>query len=200
MGASIGTAGGVSKVTGRDAVAIVGDSTFFHAAIPGLINAVYNNHKLTLIILDNLTTAMTGHQPHPGTGVTGMGFEGVKVSLEEVAKGCGVKYVRVVSPFDVKGASSMVKEALKINGPSVIIFRSPCTLMTLSERRRKGLKATPCVINEKCTGCMVCFKLLGCPALEVREGKAAINANQCSGCTLCAAVCPYHAIEGGEVA
>jgi indolepyruvate ferredoxin oxidoreductase alpha subunit len=199
MGASIGTAGGVSKVTGRDTIAIVGDSTFFHAAVPGLINAVYNNHKVTLIILDNLTTAMTGHQPHPGTGVTGMGFEGTKVSLEEIARGCGVKHVKIVTPFNVKEATKMVKEALKIEGPSIIIFRSPCTLVSLSERRRKGLKVTHCRVTEKCTNCMACFKLLGCPAFEAREGKVAISEAQCSGCTLCAAVCPYQAIEGGEM-
>lgn len=199
MGASIGTAGGVSKVTGRDAVAIVGDSTFFHAAVPGLINAVYNNHKVTLVILDNLTTAMTGHQPHPGTGMTGMGIEGVRVSAEEVASGCGVKYVKVVSPFNVKEATNIIREALKVEGPSVVVFRSPCTLVMLSETRRKGLKVMPCHVTEKCTNCMVCFKLLGCPAFEVKEDKVVINESQCSGCTLCAAVCPYRAIEGGEM-
>lgn len=199
MGASIGTAGGVSKVTGRDAVAIVGDSTFFHATVPGLINAVYNNHKVTLVILDNLTTAMTGHQPHPGTGMTGMGVEGVRVSAEEVAGGCGVKYVKVVSPFNVKEATNIIREALKVEGPSVVVFRSPCTLVMLSETRRKGLKVMPCHVTEKCTNCMVCFKLLGCPAFEVKEDKVVINESQCSGCTLCAAVCPYRAIEGGEM-
>jgi len=199
MGASIGTAGGVSKVTGRDTVAIVGDSTFFHAAVPGLINAVYNNHKVTLIVLDNLTTAMTGHQPHPGTGVTGMGVEGSRISVEELARGCGVKFVEVVTPFNVKEASNVLKKALKTEGPAVVIFRSPCTLVTLSEKRRKGLKVSACRVNEKCTNCMACFKLLGCPAFEVKEGKVTINEAQCSGCTLCATVCPYQAIEGGEM-
>ncbi len=198
MGASIGTAGGISKVTGKDTVAIVGDSTFFHAAIPGLINAVYNKHKVTLVILDNLTTAMTGHQPHPGTGKTGMGTETTKVSIEEVAKGCGVKYVEVVNPFKVKEATNLVKEALKIDGPSVLIFRSPCVLLTLAEKRREGLKVTPCKVTEKCTNCMACFKLLGCPAFEIKENKVAINETQCTGCTLCVAVCPYQAVEGGE--
>jgi indolepyruvate ferredoxin oxidoreductase alpha subunit len=198
MGASIGTAGGISKVTGQNAVAVVGDSTFFHAAVPGLVNAVYNGHKVTLIVLDNLTTAMTGHQPHPGTGKTGMGTEAVRVSIEEVAKGCGVKYVKVVTPFSVKEATNVVREALKIKGPSVIIFRAPCTLLMLSEKRRAGLKVVPCKVTEKCTSCMACFKLLGCPAFEVKEGKVSINEAQCSGCMLCAAVCPYQAIEGGE--
>ena len=198
MGASIGTAGGISRVTGQDVVAVVGDSTFFHATVPGLINAVYNNHKVTLIILDNLTTAMTGHQPHPGTGKTGMGVPTTKVSIEEVAKGCGVKFVKIVTPFNIKEATSTVREALKVAGPSVIIFRAPCTLLTLSEKRRKGLKVASCRVTEKCTNCMACFKLLGCPAFEVKEGKVAINEAQCSGCMLCAAVCPYQAIVGGE--
>ena len=198
MGASIGTACGISKATGQDTVAIVGDSTFFHAAIPGLINAVYNNHKATLIVLDNLTTAMTGHQPHPGTGKTGMGIPTARVSIEEVAKGCGVKYVKVVTPFKVKEATDIVKEALKTEGPSVIIFRSPCTLLTIAEKRRKGLKIPPCKVTEKCTNCMACFKLLGCPALETKEKKVAINETLCTGCMLCAAVCPYQAIEEGR--
>ena len=195
MGASIGTACGISKVMGQDTVAIVGDSTFFHASIPGLINAVYNNHKITLIVLDNLTTAMTGHQPHPGTGKTGMNTQTEKVSIEEVAKGCGVKYVKVINPFKVKEATSIVKEALKTEGPSVIIFRSPCTLLTISEKRRKGLQVTSCRVTEKCTNCMACVKLLGCPGLEIEESRVVINETLCTGCTLCVAICPYQAIE-----
>jgi indolepyruvate ferredoxin oxidoreductase alpha subunit len=198
MGASIGTAGGISRVTGRDTVAIVGDSTFFHAAIPGLINAVYNNHKVTVIILDNTTTAMTGHQPHPGTGKTGMSMETVKVSIEDVAKGCGVKFVEVVNPFRTKDAMNVVREAIKVAGPSVVVLRAPCALLTLVEKRRGGLKVTPCRVTDKCTNCMACFKLLGCPAFEAEEDKIRINEVTCTGCTLCASVCPYHAIEGGE--
>jgi indolepyruvate ferredoxin oxidoreductase alpha subunit len=195
MGASIGTACGISKVMEQDTVAIVGDSTFFHATIPGLINAVYNNHKVTLIVLDNLTTAMTGHQPHPGTGKTGMGIQAANVSIEEVAKACGVKYVKVITPFKVKEATNIVKEALRTEGPSIIVFRSPCTLLTISEKRRKGLKVTACKVTEKCTSCMACLKLLGCPALETKENKVTINETLCTGCGLCVAVCPYQAIE-----
>jgi indolepyruvate ferredoxin oxidoreductase alpha subunit len=195
MGASIGTACGISRVMKQDTIAIVGDSTFFHATIPGLINAVYNNHKVTLIVLDNLTTAMTGHQPHPGTGKTGMNTQTTKVSIEEVAKGCGVKYVKVIDPFKVKEATNIVKEALKTEGPSVIILRSPCTLLTVSEKRRKGLKVTPCRVTEKCTNCMACLKLLGCPGLETKENKVTINETLCTGCTLCVSICSYQAIE-----
>ncbi len=198
MGASIGTAEGISKATNADTVAIIGDSTFFHAAIPGLINAVYNNHKVVLAVLDNLATAMTGHQPHPGTGVTGMQTPSKKVLIEKVAEGCGVKFVRVVDPFKIKEAESVLREALRFQGPSVIVFRSPCALMTVREKRRKGIELGVYKITDKCTNCMACVKLLGCPALIVEEGKVNINEALCVACELCASVCPYNAIEGGK--
>ena len=198
MGASIGTAGGISKVTGLDTVAVVGDSTFFHAAMPGLANAVYNNHKVTLVVLDNLTTAMTGHQPHPGTGKTGMGREMNRILIEDIARGLGVKYVKVVDPFKVKKATATLKEALKTPGPSVVVFRAPCTLLVLRERRKKGLKIEPMKITDECTSCMACVKLTGCPALATKEGKLTIDEMLCTACTLCMSVCPYNAIQGGS--
>jgi indolepyruvate ferredoxin oxidoreductase alpha subunit len=196
MGASVGTAQGIRKATGKDTIAIIGDSTFFHAAIPGLVNAVYNNSKIVVAVLDNQTTAMTGHQPHPGTGLTGMGSPGEKVLVEKVAEGCGTKYVKVVDPFKTREASAVLKEALKQPGPSVVVFRSPCTLMDLREKRRRGIKATPAKITDKCTNCMACIKLLACPAIGVEEGKAVINDAFCTGCGLCISVCPYGAIQG----
>ncbi len=195
MGSSVSMAQGISKVTGRDIVPVIGDSTFFHAAIPGLINAVYNNHKITLAVLDNLATAMTGHQPHPGTGVTGIGVPSEKVLIERVAEGCGVKYVKVVDPFKIKKATAVLKEALQHSGPSVVVFRAPCALMVVRERRRKGGEIVFCKINEKCTNCMACIKLLGCPALIVDDEKVSINEALCVACGLCASVCPYNAIE-----
>lgn len=194
MGASVGTAQGISKATGADTLAIIGDSTFLHAGIPGLINAVYNNHKIAVAILDNLTTAMTGHQPHPGTGLTGMGSTFEKVDIAKVAEGCGVKYVRVADPFKIKETSDILKEALKHPGPSVVVFRAPCTLIDAREKRRKGIKTVPCKISEKCTNCMVCIKLLGCPALILDNGKVCIDEASCTACGLCASVCPYAAI------
>jgi indolepyruvate ferredoxin oxidoreductase alpha subunit len=195
MGSSIGTAQGISKTTGKQTIAVIGDSTFFHAAIPGLINAVYNNHKVTLVVLDNLTTAMTGSQPHPGTGVTGMHSCSERILIEKVAEGCGVKYVKVVDPFKIKEATTVLKEALQHHGPSVVVFRSPCALMVTREKRRRGEKNVPFKIAEECTNCMVCIKLLGCPALIIEDGKVTINEALCTACGLCVSVCPYNAIE-----
>lgn len=199
MGASIGTAEGISKATDADTVAIIGDSTFFHAGIPGLINAVYNNHKVVVAVLDNLATAMTGHQPHPGTGVSGMRTPSQRIFIEKVAEGCGVKYVRIVDPFKVKEASAILKEALQQSGPSVVVFRSPCVLMVVRERRRKGVKIVACKISDKCTNCMACINLLGCPALVFADEKVSINEALCTACGLCASVCPYDAIECAEI-
>jgi indolepyruvate ferredoxin oxidoreductase alpha subunit len=196
MGASIGTAQGISKATGRETIAIIGDSTFFHAGIPGLVNAVYNKSKVVTVVLDNLATAMTGHQPHPGTGVTGMHEATERILVEKVAEGCGVKYVKVIDPFKTKEAAAVLREALKQSGPSVVVFRAPCTLMTIREKRRRGIKVEPTRINDRCTSCMACIKLLGCPAILVEEGKVKIDENSCAACGLCVSVCPYEAIEG----
>jgi indolepyruvate ferredoxin oxidoreductase alpha subunit len=196
MGASVGTAQGISKVTGRDTIATIGDSTFFHAGIPGLVNAVYNNSRIVVAVLDNLATAMTGHQPHPGTGVTGMQSPAQRILIENIAQGCGVKYVRVVNPFRTKEAAAVLKEALRQPGPSVVVLRAPCTLMEAREKKRRGIEVRPTKITEKCTNCMACIKLLGCPAIVVEEGKVRINENMCVSCGLCISVCPYGAMEG----
>ena len=197
MGASIGLGQGISRVTGRDTIATIGDSTFFHAGIPALVNAVYNNSKMVVIVLDNLATAMTGHQPHPGTGTTGMQTPAERVLIEKVAEGCGVKYVKVVNPFRTKEAEKMLKEALQQTGPAVLIFRAPCTLMDAREKRRKGVEIRASRISEKCTNCMACVKLLGCPAIIAENGIVRIDETSCSACGLCVSVCPFGAIEGG---
>jgi len=196
MGASIGTAQGMSKATGRETIAIIGDSTFFHAGIPGLVNAVYNKSKVLTVVLDNLATAMTGHQPHPGTGMTGMHASTERILIENVAEGCGVKYVKVVDPFKTKEATTVLREALQQPGPSVVVFRAPCTLMAVREKRRRGIKVEPTRITDKCTNCMACIKLLGCPAIVAEEGKVKIDEDSCTACGLCISVCPYNAIEG----
>jgi len=198
MGSGVSAAQGISRATGQPTIAIIGDSTFFHAALPGLVNAVYNDAKITLAVLDNSTTAMTGHQPHPGTGFRGMGTPAEKISIEKVAEGCGVKYVKVVNPFQIKEAGAILKEALQHSGPSVVIFRAPCTLLSVREKRRKGIRTLSYKILDKCTNCTACIKLLGCPALIVENGKVLIDEALCTACGLCASVCPYNAIERGS--
>jgi len=205
MGASVGGACGISKATGERVVAVVGDSTFFHAAIPALIDAVYNQHAITMVVLDNLTTAMTGGQPHPGMGITGMGEPGKRVLIEEVARGCGVEHVYVVDPFDVKEATRVFRQALGVEGPSVVVFRQACRLNVVREARRKGLELPKYGVDpDACRGveaCGACVKAFGCPAFYVAEdGKIGIDSELCTGCGVCAQVCPYGAIKrvGGE--
>jgi indolepyruvate ferredoxin oxidoreductase alpha subunit len=195
MGASVGVSEGIWKATGKDALAVIGDSTFLHAGIPGLINAVYNNHKIVVAVLDNMTTAMTGHQPHPGTGITGMGGTSERVDIAKVARGCGVRFVKVVDPFRTKEAMTVLKEALMHEGPSVLVFRAPCALADVREKRRQNVLVAPCKISEKCTNCMACVRLLGCPALILDNRNLYIDEDLCTGCGLCASVCPYGAIE-----
>lgn len=196
MGSGVGVAQGVSKTTGAPTIAIIGDSTFFHAGVPRLLNAVYNKHRIVVAVLDNLTTAMTGHQPHPGTGMTGMQTATDKIAVEKVAEGCGVKLVKVVNPFDFREAEKTLKEALAFPETSLIVFRAPCALLLLREKKQKGLEIMPFKVNEKCTNCLACIRLLGCPAITLTENKAVfINEGLCAGCGLCAYVCPYRAIE-----
>ena len=126
MGASAGLAAGFSRFTNDPVLGVVGDSTFLHGSIPGLINAAYNNHKFVYVVLDNMTTAMTGHQPHPGTGTTATGKLTKRILIEDVAKACGIEYVRVVDPFEHKTAVQTIQEALRQEGPSVVVFRRPC--------------------------------------------------------------------------
>ena len=199
MGASVGGACGFSRALGERVVAVVGDSTFFHAAIPALVDAVYNQHAITVAVLDNLTTAMTGGQPHPGMGITGTGEPGKRVLIEEVARGCGVEHVFVVDPFDVREATRVFRQAVRVEGPSVVVFRQKCRLLAVREARRAGRELPRYHIDpEACRGldaCGVCVKAFGCPAFYVREdGKVAIDRELCTGCGVCAQVCPHGAI------
>jgi indolepyruvate ferredoxin oxidoreductase alpha subunit len=195
MGASVGLSEGIWKATGKDSLAIIGDSTFLHAGIPGLVNAGYNNHKIVVAVLDNMTTAMTGHQPHPGTGITGMGITSQRVDIAKVARGCGVRFVRIVDPFKTKEAMKVLREALVHEGPSVLVFRAPCALADARKKRLQNVSIIPSRLTEKCTNCMACIKLLGCPALILDEGKVRVDGDLCAGCGLCISVCPYNAIE-----
>jgi indolepyruvate ferredoxin oxidoreductase alpha subunit len=191
MGASIGTALGMERANlDKKVVAIIGDSTFFHSGITGLLSAVYFDSKITLVILDNLTTAMTGHQDHPGTGVSAQGDQTVKVELGDLVRGSGVKDVRIVNAFDLKAIRASVESALDADHLSVIIVRGDCSVRI---KTRSGARA---VDVEKCNDCGMCL-LLGCPAIQQDGDKVHINSALCAGdiCAICEQVCARSAID-----
>ena len=192
MGASVSAALGMAKVRGQEfnkkLVSVIGDSTFIHSGITGLIDIVYNKGANTVIILDNSITGMTGHQDNPTTGKTIRGEATKQVDLEKLCYAIGVEHVVIADPFDVKNFEKVVKEEVEREEPSVIIAQRPCALL-------KTVKYTGhCKINDKCRNCKMCMKL-GCPAISVKEGKIVIDKNQCNGCGLCVNVCPFGAIE-----
>lgn len=192
MGAGVTVAQGLHRAE-PDAVnfAFIGDSTFFASGITGVVNAVYNETDIVLIVLDNSTTAMTGHQPHPGTGVTMMGEISQKVSIPAVLEAVGVKSVVTVDPLNLREAIEAVKAAAEMEGVSAVIFKSPCIAVT---------KPAPLyqVDEEKCIGCKKCIRELGCPAIIYRENKAYIEPSLCYGCSICSQVCPVGAIGGAR--
>ena len=194
MGAGIGIAQGVGHMEpDTRCFAFVGDSTFFASGITGTVNAFYNQADMTLVVLDNSTTAMTGHQPHPGTGRTAMGQVVEKVSMEKVLKAIGLKVVETVDPLDLNAAVKTVKRVAEEPGVKAVIFRSPCIAIS----RPSGHSE---VDQEKCIGCGKCIRELGCPALNLASDgkKTRIDTALCTGCTLCEQICPAGAISGGK--
>ncbi len=197
MGASIGTAIGMEKVQGSEkgTVAVIGDSTFLHSGITGLLDAVYNKSNVTVIILDNSATAMTGGQEHPATGFTLMGEEAGKVDLKAICRAVGVKRIVDLDPYDNAATMKAIKEEMAAKETSVIITSRPCVLMP------KRIMEEPYAVDmELCNGCSACFRI-SCPAIsaaaelnEHGKPKAIIDETVCTGCTLCAQVCPTEAI------
>ena len=190
MGASITVASGISHAGDpHDIVCTIGDSTFLHTGIQGLINAVYNGANMTVVILDNRITAMTGHQPNPNTGMTACGIESPPVSLDALCRSCGVSFVESVDPYDITGMVNILQEAKKRKGVKVIIAKQMCVISA----RRAGVKRGRYRVNtEICTGCGTCVRF-GCPAIEIEDEKARIN-DLCSGCAVCCDLCPAGAI------
>ncbi len=208
MGSSIGLACGFSKIQDKPVVAFIGDSTFFHSGISGLVNAVHNRHKFLLCVLDNRTTAMTGHQPHPGIEVKDDYHDLPALSITEVVKGLGVEYVREVNPLDVPAFKEVVNGALAHDGVSVIVAKEPCVIFERRRRKRAGIPLDKpyYVDNDKCIGCRICVSKFGCTAISMidveghAKQKAVIDRESCSGCGVCAHVCPSDAFiqEGGQ--
>lgn len=196
MGASVSGLHGFNKAGGeeneKNSVCVIGDSTFMHSGMTGLVNIAYNGSNSTVIILDNSITGMTGHQQNPTTGYNIKGEPASAVNLEALCKSVGIERVRVVDPYNLKECEDAVLEELSANVPSVIISRRPCALL-------KYVKAKPPLrVNEsKCIGCRQCMKL-GCPAISIKDKKARIDATQCVGCEVCSQLCRFGAIEREE--
>jgi indolepyruvate ferredoxin oxidoreductase alpha subunit len=195
MGASVGTAGGFDAATEQPVVAFIGDSTFFHAGLPALASAVHNGHNFTLVILDNRTTAMTGHQPHPGIELRAPGDEN-RVELHELSipaavRGLGVPWIAEVDPNQLQETQKKVREAVGFDGVSVVVSQAPCVLLS-----RHEVPDTTYSINlEVCADCGVCIERFGCPAIVRDEGVLKIDARLCNSCGVCMQVCPHDAIE-----
>jgi len=193
MGSSASSGCGFSKATDQKVVSFIGDSTFFHSGITGLVNAVHNNHKFTLVILDNGTTAMTGHQPHPGVDTSSMGIELTQISIEALVRGCGVQDVHVVRPLNVKKTIDSVRAAMEYDGISVIISKEICPLFAKSIG--KAEKARPFYVNhDKCKNHRDCINKLACPAMFLAGDQVEIDKDLCIGCSVCAQICPENAI------
>ena len=192
MGASISGLHGFNLARGSEAekksVAVIGDSTFMHSGMTGLVNVAYNATNSTVIIVDNSITGMTGHQQNPTTGYNIKGDPAAKVDLESLCKALGINRVRVVDPYDLKACDTAVKEELAAEEPSVIISRRPCVLL-------KSVKPQPSlnVDNDKCKSCKRCMTL-GCPAISMKDGKAKVDATLCVGCGVCKQLCAFDAI------
>ncbi len=192
MGSSVSSSAGFARATDKKVVSFIGDSTFFHSGITGLVNAVHNNHNFTLVILDNGTTAMTGHQPHPGVDTAKLGDSTTHIDIEALVRGLGVQHVTTIKPFKIKASIAAIKEAVAYEGVSVIISKELCPLFA---RRVAPKTRKPFQVSEaKCKGHLDCIKKVACPAMYLDNGKAKINTLQCIGCALCAQICPENAI------
>ncbi|MBR5783466.1 MAG: indolepyruvate ferredoxin oxidoreductase subunit alpha [Clostridia bacterium] len=194
MGASVsGLHGFVKSGSEQRAVAVIGDSTFMHSGITGLVNIAYNDSASTVIIVDNSITGMTGHQQNPTTGKNLKGDPAAKIDLETLCKAVGIKRVRVVDPYDLAACEQAVLEETAIKEPSVIISRRPCALLKYVKHN------APLTVNpDKCKSCKMCMKV-GCPAISMKAGKATIDNTLCTGCGVCAQLCKFDAFDkGGE--
>ena len=196
MGASVSGLHGFSKsqqgAMDNQTVAVIGDSTFMHSGITGLVNMAYNESNATVIIVDNSITGMTGHQQNPTTGFNLKGDPCAKIDLETLCRAVGIKRVRVIDPYDLAQCDAVIKEELAANEPSVIISRRPCALLKYVKHKK------PLAVDaNKCVGCKACMKI-GCPAISIVDGKAVVDGTQCVGCGVCEQLCKFGALQGAK--
>ncbi|MCW4047560.1 MAG: indolepyruvate ferredoxin oxidoreductase subunit alpha [Candidatus Bathyarchaeota archaeon] len=201
MGASVGVANGLSHVIEERVVAVVGDSTFYHAAIPALIDAVHNGNKFTLLILDNSVTAMTGQQFNPSTEFTAGGRQGKKVPIEDICRAVGVEFLEVVDSYDVKNNVEVFRKALDFDGLAVVVSRRECALYGDRNKRSRGEKIVPFYVDKNtCKRPYVCLRTFYCPAYELDEDRQPrISPELCDGCSVCSQLCPIQSIKRVEV-
>ncbi len=194
MGSSVSSSCGFSKATDQKVVSFIGDSTFFHSGITGLVNAVFNHHNFTLVILENDITAMTGHQPHPGVDMERFGLSGYgRINIEQLVRAIGVGHVSIIKPFKVQKSIDTIKEALAFKGVSVIISQEPCALYAKSLKLKK---IRPFMVSDKCVDHRDCITTIACPSFYLdKDNRVAIDANTCVGCAVCAQICPENAIR-----
>jgi len=209
MGSSISQASGISRMTGERVVAFIGDSTFFHSGLPALVNAVEAKDNITVVVLDNYITAMTGFQPSVTTNGQGMkttagqesGTADQKVprcTIESAVRGLGIEDVHSVDPYDQESALDAVKQAKSGEGVNVVVFHAPCKVM--EQRRRRGAGEVPFAIDPAiCNACSLCVRILGCPSIQASEGGYTIDPDLCDGCGICATVCKHGAIRQIEL-
>jgi indolepyruvate ferredoxin oxidoreductase alpha subunit len=198
MGAGIGVAHGAARAGSPERhVAVIGDSTFFHSGIPALLNVVYNRSNVVTVIMDNRVTGMTGHQENPGTGRTLQGQETTRVELEPLVRALGIRHVKTLPAFAVHEIEAALKAYLELDEPAVLITEEPCALLPDARKRWVPLE----VLADQCNGCTICFRI-GCPAIlksdemdeRYQRPKALIDEALCTGCEVCAQVCPRDAI------
>ncbi len=197
MGSSIGVGSGFTKATDQRIISFIGDSTFFHSGIPALVNAVNNNSRMLVVIMDNDVTAMTGRQPNPGTPIALTTGRDKNLSIENIVKSLGIEYVRTVDPYNLKETLSAMMDGLREDGVSVVVARRECAILRDNRMRKEGEVIKYQVIPEKCSSCFNCVENFACPALSVSDGKVTIDPVLCDGCGVCTQpyVCPFQAIE-----
>lgn len=192
MGSSVSTACGFGQATDQKVVSFIGDSTFFHSGITGLVNAVFNDHNFTLFILENDSTAMTGHQPHPGVDMERFGVSGKgRVDIETLVRAVGVEHLSIIKPFKVKKSIGTIREALAYKGVSVVISRQPCALYAMGQG---VLRPRAFTVTDRCVDHKECITGIACQSFYIEDDRVKINADTCVGCALCAQICPENAI------
>jgi indolepyruvate ferredoxin oxidoreductase alpha subunit len=194
MGASIGVSQGMKQM-GVDAIALIGDGTFFHAGIPALQNAVHNHADIKIVVADNQAVAMTGFQTNPQLGYTATGIPSDPIMIEDIAKSSGVKHVKVVDPYDLDATEEAFKRMLNADGVAMVITRRICAMIAV-RNIRPNRPPVYRVDNDLCNGCKVCVMTFGCPALiwKENERQTSIDSTLCMGCDSCAQICPKEAI------